>query len=110
MDMRGKLSSKWNEAVASLLLDRVRERKGKPAWDALPERSDTYILELITAQMEHARSAWRDAQPKTKEDGNIEGLDEVEQRMNKKKEENGKMGCTSMRHRAVSPVIQVFWQ
>jgi hypothetical protein len=57
-------------------------------------------------QLERARTGWRDARPKTKEDGGIEGLDEVEQRMNEK-QERGTMVRASMRRRAVSTVIPV---
>ena len=91
-----------------LLMERVRERKGDTAWDELPERSNTYIHELVVAQLERARTGWRDARPKTKEDGGIEGLDEVEQRMNEEKQERGTMVRASTRRRAVSPVIPVF--
>ena len=106
--MRGKISSKWNEAVASLLLERVHERKGDTAWNELPERSDMYILELVIAQLERAKTGWRDARPKTKEDGGIEDLDEVEQRMNGERQERGTMVRASTRRRTVSPVIPVF--
>jgi hypothetical protein len=108
VDMRGKISSKWNEAVTNLLLERVREQKGDTAWNELPERSDMYILELVIAQLERARTEWRNALPKIKEDGGMEGRDEVEQRMNEEKEERGTMVRASTRRRAVSPVIPVF--
>ena len=48
-------------------------------WNELPERSNMYILDLVKSQLEHARAGWRDARSKVKEDGGIEGLDEVEQ-------------------------------
>jgi hypothetical protein len=106
MDMKGKLSSKWNEAVASLVLDLVHQRKREHgAWDALPERSDKYFLELVTEQLERGRRVWREAQPKVKEDGNVEGLAEVEERMNEDKVEKGKVACANTRRRAVSPII-----
>ena len=57
-------------------------------------------------QLERARTGWRDARPKTKEDGGIEGLDEVEQQTNEK-QERGTMVHASMRCRAVSTVIPV---
>ena len=43
VDMRGKISSKWNETVAYLLVECIRKRKSEQtAWDQLPERSDAY--------------------------------------------------------------------
>ena len=73
------MSLKWNKAVANLLLEHVHEQKNKPTWNELPEQSNMYILDLVKLQLEHARAGWRDAQPKVKEDGGIEGLDKVEQ-------------------------------
>jgi uncharacterized protein (UPF0305 family) len=104
--MRGKISSNWNDTVADLLLDSIRKRKcEQTAWEELPERSEAYIRELVMGHLERGRMIWKDAQPKTKENGDIEGLDEVEQRMNEEKEERGKINRAYTRRRAVSPVI-----
>lgn len=106
VDMRGKISSNWNDTVADLLLDSIRKRKcEQTAWEELPERSEAYIRELVMGHLERGRMIWKDAQPKTKENGDIEGLDEVEQRMNEEKEERGKINRAYTRRRAVSPVI-----
>ena len=48
------------------------------AWNDLPEQSDAYFLELVTEQLERARTVWREAQPRVKEDGAVESLAEVE--------------------------------
>jgi len=104
IDMKGKLSSHWNQTVADLLLDLVVERKGKEAWSAFPERSDAYFLELVMEQLERARTVWRNAQPKVKEDGEIEELDEVEKRMNDDKEAKGKLTRATTRRKAVSSI------
>ncbi|KAF8949732.1 hypothetical protein BDZ97DRAFT_1605120, partial [Flammula alnicola] len=61
IDMRGKISSKWNQAVATILVEAVRERKKGEAWEMLPERSDEYIREMVVDQLERARGTWRDA-------------------------------------------------
>jgi hypothetical protein len=104
--MRGKISSKWNDTVAELLVNAVLKRKREQtAWDELPERSDAYIRDLVVAQLERGRMTWKDSQPKVKENGDIEGPDEVEHRMNEEKEGRGKMGRANTRRRAVSPVI-----
>ena len=104
LDMRGKLSSHWNQAVADLLLDLVVERKKKEAWSAFPERSDAYFLGLVMEQLERARTVWRNAQPKVKEGGEIEELDEVEKRMNEEKEARGKLTRATTRRKAVSSI------
>ena len=108
IDMRGKLSSHWNQAAADLLLDLVVERKKKEAWSALPERSDAYFLELVTEQLERARTAWRNAQPRVKEDGDVEELDEVERRMNEDKEAKAKLTRATTRRKNVSFVSFIF--
>ena len=107
IDMRGAMSLKWNKAVADLLLEHVCEQIGNTMWNKLPEWSNMYILDLVKLQLECARARGRDAQPKVKEDGGIEGLDKVEQQMNEEKQEKGTMIHVSMRGRAVSPVILV---
>ena len=78
INMRGKLSLNWNKAVGNLLLCMVLEQRQGDAWNDLPKRSDTYFLELVTEQLEHARTVWMEAQPRVKEDGTVEGLAEVE--------------------------------
>jgi len=79
INMRGKVSSKWNHAVGELLLDTIHKWKQGQAWNSLPERSDTYLLKIVTEQLEHARTVWRDAQPRVKVDGALEDLAEVEE-------------------------------
>jgi cell envelope opacity-associated protein A len=104
MDMKGKISSPWNKAVSDILVDLIRGRmKEGTAWEELPERSDAYILEIVTAQLERGRTVWRGAQPKVKEDGTVEAPSEVEERMQYHKEENEKLARASTRRRKVSP-------
>ena len=105
IDMRGKLSLNWNKAVGNLLLRAVLERRQGNAWKSLPERSDAYFLEIVTEQLEHARTVWREAQPRVKEDGAVEGLAEIEARMVENKEEKGMLSCPCTRHKSVSSVL-----
>jgi hypothetical protein len=105
IDMRGKLFSNWNKAVGNLLLGVVLERRRGKAWKPLPERSDAYFLEIVTEQLERARTVWREAQPRVKEDGAVEGLAEVEARMVENKEEKGILSRACTRRKTVSSVL-----
>jgi len=104
INMRGKVSSKWNHAVGQLLLDTIRKRKQGQAWNSLPEQSDTYLLEIVTEQLERARTVWRDAQPRVKVDGTVEDPAEVEERMNEEKERKGKQARATTRWISVSSI------
>jgi hypothetical protein len=100
LDMRGKKPSKWNEMVAQILLDKLLLTKEE--WADLPERSDAYFLDIIMEKIDRARGYWKRAWPKIKDDGEVETLEEVEERMITSKDKNGKSSCMRMRRRAVS--------
>ena len=106
IDMRGKISSKWNKRVIHILVDATRQNiQLGEAWSELPERSDAYIEEIIQDQLEHARTVWRDAQPRILDTGDVENLDDVEKRMIDKKEAREKIGRATTRRRSVSIYI-----
>ena len=88
IDMRGKISSKWNECVLNILVDIVIERRkqGK-GWDGLPNCSEAYFLSLCKEQLECTQGVWRGAQAKMKEDREVETPEEVEKRMVEAKEQ-----------------------
>ena len=92
--MRGKKPFKWNEKVAQILPEKLLLKK-EDGWADLPERSKAYFLDMITEKIDHARGCWRKAQPKIKDDGEVETLQEVEDRMIALRGENGK--CARMR-------------
>lgn len=102
LDMRGKKPSKWNERVAQILLDKLLLTMSDGCAD-LPERSDAYFLDMITEKIDRARGYWRKAQPKIKDDCEVETLQEVEDRMIVSKDENGKYSRMGTRRRAVGP-------
>ena len=79
INIRGKVSSKWNHAVGQLLLDTIHKQKQGQAWNSLPKRSDTYLLEIVTEQLERARTVWRDAQPRVKVNAAVEDPAKVEE-------------------------------
>ncbi|KAF8229327.1 hypothetical protein L208DRAFT_1286891, partial [Tricholoma matsutake] len=99
LDMRGKKPSRWNERVGQILLDRLLLMK-LDGWADLPERSEAYYLNMITKKVDHARGYWRKAQPKIKDDGEVETLKEVEDRIIMLKDENSKYSCMGTWHRA----------
>ena len=101
LDLRGKKASKWNEKVAQILLEKLLQKK-EDGWMDLPERSDAYFLGFITEKINRARGYWRRAQPHIKDDGEVETLQEVEDRMIISKDESGKNARMRTRRRAVS--------
>ena len=59
----------------------------------------------MTEQLECARTVWREAQPRVKEDGAVEGLAEVEAQMVENKEEKGMLSHTCTRHISLSTIL-----
>lgn len=106
IDMKGKITSKWNQAVGHLVLDHIHQQKRKAgeAWNSLPERSDKYFLEIVTDHIERGRTVWRDAQPKVKDDGTVEDPAEIEKRMNEDKERKGMLARAATRRVSVSSI------
>lgn len=93
IDMRGKLSSKWNQAVIRLLVKAVRERQHRgTAWQGLPERSDEYFIQLVEHHMKGARTTWRNHQPKVQENGELESPSDAYNRVMEQKNTAEKIG------------------
>ncbi|KAF8221025.1 hypothetical protein L208DRAFT_1330472, partial [Tricholoma matsutake] len=110
LDMRGKKPSRWNERVGQILLDKLLLTKAD-GWADLPERSKAYFLNMITEKVDRARGYWRKAQPKIKDDGEVETLQEVEDQMIVSKNENGKYSHMGRWRRAVEGVTDISaWQ
>jgi hypothetical protein len=102
VDMKGAVSSKWNEAVVDILLGKLFQRKVDPEiWGDMPERSDAYFEDLILAKFVRVRSIWRNAQPHLNEEGELESIDEVERRMITTKEERDRTGRAYTRRKTV---------
>jgi hypothetical protein len=109
IDMRGKISSKWNKRVIHILVDAARENMSLgDAWSELPVRSDAYIEEIVHDRLERARTVWRDAQPRILETGEVEDVVDIEKRMIEKKEEKEKIGRATTRRRSVSFCVSLF--
>ena len=103
IDMKGGTSSKWNNAVVDILLEKLLQKKADPEyWGDMPERSDMYFEDLIIQKLTRARSSWRNAQPHLNEEGELESIDEVERRMITTKEERDRAGRAYTRRKAVS--------
>lgn len=89
IDMRGKISSLWNKRVVEILIEAAEEcRQTDKTYDGLPKRSSKYMGELFKSLLERARVSFNNAQQKFKEDGEVETLDELEQRMVEQKEKS----------------------
>lgn len=106
IDMRSKLSSKWNMEVRKILLELIREsmtgEERRDRWDDLPERSDAYFDAIFSEQLQRAKGVWKEAQPKCKEDGDMEATCEVEARMVNARDEREKIARSRERRRSVS--------
>ncbi|KAF8880602.1 hypothetical protein CPB84DRAFT_1687535 [Gymnopilus junonius] len=84
IDLRHKLMSNWNKAIIKLMVEVVRhywEEDKDDKFESLTERSNDYIQELVIQRLEHLRWIWRKAQPKVKEDGEVECPSEIEEWM-----------------------------
>jgi hypothetical protein len=102
IDMKGNISSKWNNAVVEILLEKLLQKKADPEyWGDMPEKSDMYFEDLILQKLTRARSSWRNAQPHLNEEGELESIDEVEKRMITTKEERDRAGRAYTRRMTV---------
>jgi len=102
IDMKGTRSSKWNDAVVDILLEKLLQKKVDPEfWGDMPERSDMYFKDLILAKLTRVRTMWRSAQPHLNEEGELESIDEVERRMITTKEVRDRAGWAYMRRKTV---------
>jgi len=100
--MKGTRSSKWNDAVVDILLEKLLQKKVDPEfWGDMPERSDAYFEDLILAKLTRARTMWRSAQPHLNEEGELESIDEVERRMITTKEVRDRAGRAYTRRKTV---------
>ena len=102
IDMKGSISSEWNNAVVDILLEKLLEKKADPEyWGDMPGKSDMYFEDLILQKLTRARSSWRNAQPHLNEEGELESIDEVEKRMITTKEERDRAGRVYTRRMTV---------
>jgi hypothetical protein len=96
--MRNKISSEWNKEVMKILLRAVLTKtRTREAWEDLPNHSDDYYMDIIQDQLERARTTWRNAQPKLLESGEIESLEEVEERVIESRDVTTKVRRANMR-------------
>lgn len=84
MDMKGRISSTWNTAVVQILLALVLDKLEEDAsW--LPKVSDTFLRTRIQERLAAARTTWRAMLQKISEDGKRETVQQVEDRVIKRK-------------------------
>jgi hypothetical protein len=85
IDMMGKLNSVWNKKVLEILLVKLKDAREQEEWSLL-NRSDDYLAALIKDHMKQAMGMWTASQCKTKQSGELETWDEVEQQLVAQKE------------------------
>jgi hypothetical protein len=107
IDMRGKISSSWNERVIKIMTTGIVHnlKNGNEEWEIykdLPPRSNDYIDDLVKRQLEGARNIWKNAQPKLKKDGKVETAKEVENRLIEQEEAAGHVARAGTRRHSVS--------
>jgi hypothetical protein len=83
IDMIGEIDSLWNVRVIELLVKRFRDAEDefKEEWDLLPTRLNAYIQDMVKSRIKRLRTVWRNAQPKVKENGELETEKEWEERV-----------------------------
>lgn len=102
IDMRGRISSKWNvEVIRILAKECINVLKNGEGFSGLPARSMDYFADLVKSQLVRARHMWRSAQPKGGPDG-FESRKKVEQRMIKLKDSKLKRARKNSRRYGVS--------
>ena len=101
VDMRGKITSKWNIAVIQILLALVFvQLEEDSSW--LPKVSEALLRTRIRERLEAARSTWRATQPKIGEDGKRETVQQVEDRVIREKTAKEAANRTGTRRITVS--------
>lgn len=83
IDMKGMISSKWNKAIIQILLALVNNELAKEDW--LPECSDAFLRDKIQKAIEKGRALWNQTQAKIEEDGTVETIQQVEDRVIREK-------------------------
>ncbi|KAF8881511.1 hypothetical protein CPB84DRAFT_1751171 [Gymnopilus junonius] len=97
INMQSKISTSWNQEVAKILLQEVLKKINNNEWNFCPECSKAYFFELIECKMDHVKSYWTNAQPKYKEDGEKETIEETETHLITKKDEREKIAQADAR-------------
>ncbi|KJA13546.1 hypothetical protein HYPSUDRAFT_59840 [Hypholoma sublateritium FD-334 SS-4] len=83
IDMQGMISSTWNKAVIQILLALVNAELDKEDW--LPACSDTFLRDKIQKVIEKGRALWHQTESKVAEDGKVETVQQVEDRIIREK-------------------------
>jgi len=78
--MKAGPGSEWNRAVLLILMKKMKKACQKSGL-RVPERSEAYYLDLLEQRFKRVRSVWKQAQPKRKEDDELESPSDVERRL-----------------------------
>jgi hypothetical protein len=57
LDMAGGAESQWNKVVLGILLEKLKETRRAERWP-LPDRSDSYLADLIRERYKRAAAVW----------------------------------------------------
>lgn len=103
IDMRGKISSTWNQRVIEILVEAATEfRNNNDEFKKLPVRPPQYMQKLFKNQIERAKTAFTIGQQQFKTNGEVESLEEVEQRNLDRREKVAKDMRVNARRSSVS--------
>ncbi|KAH9478881.1 hypothetical protein JR316_0009343 [Psilocybe cubensis] len=89
IDMKGEISSDWNEELVSILVTFATNRKVSQFPD-LPHRPQDYLAQMFFQKLERVRTFWRNNQPRATDLGTIETNAEREARVEAKRKKDEK--------------------
>lgn len=73
--------SLWNDAVYSIILQKVRvAQAADKRWAGLSQRSDDYIITELESVFANLRYTWRQSRPQIDDHGNVESYDQAADR------------------------------
>ena len=104
LDMTGGAESQWNKAALGILLEKFKETRRAERWP-LPDRSDSYLADLIRERYKRAAAVWKNSQRRTTSSGRLETWEQVENRLVAKKDIQLATNRHGTRRRSVSKRI-----
>jgi hypothetical protein len=99
LDLKGEANSGWNSKVVQILRGKLEP---KTRYYELPTRSDRYLDDIIQAKFKRLRICWRQVQVRINEAGRLETPDELENRVQAKKDATLKSARHNTRRHSVS--------
>ena len=104
LDMAGGAESQWNKEALGILLEKFKETRRAERWP-LPDRSDSYLADLIRERYKRAAAVWQNSQRRKTSSGTLETWEQVEKRLVAKKDLQLVINRHGTRRRSVSQHI-----